>query len=251
MSTYFISDIHLHESSELQSGLLLNFLRTYGPTADAIYILGDLFALWLGDDLHELYSLPLIATLRSLSNQRVPLYFMRGNRDFLVGSKFCEITGCVLLTDPCVINLYGSTALLTHGDLLCTADLNYQRFRRIVQNSVLKTLFLKLPVAIRKKLAFWIKSRANNKLAQKAEMYDVVPASAEQWFDKYNMQLIIHGHTHKPAIHNNDSKTRIVLGDWNDNSAKILTCNSNGYELLDLLATPSRISIKTCAVTAS
>lgn len=251
MSTYFISDIHLNEGSELQSELLLNFLRTQGPTADAIYILGDLFALWLGDDLNELYSLPLIATLKNLSVQGVPLYFMHGNRDFLAGSKFCKLTGCVLLQDPCVVNLYGSQVLLTHGDLLCTADRNYQRFRHIVQNRFIKTLFLKLPITIRKKLAYWIKSRVNNKVAESAEIYDVVPASATQWFKKYDVKLMIHGHTHKPAIHNNDSKTRIVLGDWNNVSAKILSYNSNGYELLDLLATPIRVGVKTCAITAS
>jgi UDP-2,3-diacylglucosamine hydrolase len=251
MTTYFISDIHLHESSELQSELLLNFLRTHGPTADAIYILGDLFALWLGDDLNELYSLPLIAALQALTDKGVPLYFMHGNRDFLVSSKFCNITGCKLLSDPCVIDLYGSPALLTHGDLMCTADTSYQRFRRVVQNRFIKALFLKLPIAIRKKLAFWIKARANNKIAKPAELYDVVPESAAQWFSKYNVQLIIHGHTHKSAIHNHASKTRIVLGDWNDSSAKILSCNSNGYELIDLLAAPSRISLKTSAVTAS
>lgn len=251
MGTYFISDIHLDASSELQSGLLLDFLKTYGATADAIYILGDLFALWLGDDLNELYSLPLIAELKNLSTKNIPIYVMHGNRDFLIGSKFCKITGCILLSDPCVINLYGFPVLLTHGDLLCTADIGYQRFRRIVQNPLLKTIFLKLPIAIRKKLAFWIKSRTNNKPSQKSEIYDVVATSAGQWFNKYNIQLIIHGHTHKPAIHNYNSKTRIVLGDWNYKTAKILSYNSKGYELLDLLATPRRISCKTVPVTAS
>lgn len=235
MTTYFISDIHLHEGSELQSELLLNFLNTHGPTADAIYILGDLFALWLGDDLNELYSLPLIAALQALTDKGIPLYFMHGNRDFLVGSKFCSITGCKLLADPCIIDLYGSSALLTHGDLMCTADISYQRFRSIVQNSFIKTIFLMLPITMRKKLAFWIKSRANNKIAKSAELYDVVPESAAQWFNKYNVQLIIHGHTHKPGIHNNNSKARIILGDWNDNSAKILAYSQDGYELLDLM----------------
>ncbi len=251
MSTYFISDIHLHASSELQSELLLNFLQTYGATADAIYILGDLFALWLGDDLNELYSLPLIANLKKLTTQNIPIYFMRGNRDFLIDSTFCKITGCVLLTDPCVINLYGSHVLLTHGDLLCTADLNYQRFRRVVQNPFLKKIFLKLPISIRKKIGSWIKYHTNNKSVQKTEIYDVVPESSNKWFKKYNVQLLIHGHTHKPAIHNDNSKTRIVLGDWNDKTAKILSCNNKGYELLDLLAVPSWISVKTSPVTAS
>lgn len=235
MITYFISDIHLHKGSELQSELLLKFLSTCGPTADAIYILGDLFALWLGDDLNESYSLSLITALRKLSDHGVPLYFMHGNRDFLAGSQFCKMTGCKLLTDPCVINLYGSPTLLTHGDLLCTADVNYQYFRLIVQNRFIKKLFLKFPITLRKKLAFWIQSRINNKIAKKSEIYDVVPTSVEQWFNKYNVQLIIHGHTHKPAIHNSDSKTRIVLGDWNDTTAQILAYKKNSYELLNLL----------------
>ncbi len=235
MTTYFISDIHLHESSELQSELLLNFLSTQGPTADAIYILGDLFSLWLGDDLNESYSLPLIASLQNLNAKGVPLYFMRGNRDFLVDSKFCDISGCTLLKDPSVINLYGTRVLLTHGDLLCTADISYQRFRHIVQNRFIKALFLKLPITSRKKLAFMIKARAKNKVSNKTEIYDVVPASAAQWFAKHNVQLMIHGHTHKPAIHHNNSKTRIVLGDWNDATAQILAYHQNSYELLDLI----------------
>src|SRR5581483_11694594 len=116
MTTYFISDIHLNAATKAQETMLMNFLRTYGPQADAIYILVDLFAIWLGDHLNEPYSLTLIATLRELSDQGVPLYFMHGNRDFLVGQKFCTISGCTLLPDPCKINLYGQEVLLTHGD---------------------------------------------------------------------------------------------------------------------------------------
>lgn len=238
MTTYFISDIHLHASSEIQSELLLNFLNTHGPTADAIYILGDLFALWLGDDLHEPYSLPLITALQALTYKGIPLYFMRGNRDFLVSSKFCNLTGCKLLPDPCKIDLYGTPVLVSHGDLMCTADVGYQRFRSIVQNTIVKKIFLQLPIKIRKKLANWIKVRAHNKKAPIAAIYDVVPESAEQWFKRYGVEVIIHGHTHKPAIHHNHSKTRIVLGDWNDTSAKILVYSDNNYQLLDLLATP-------------
>ena len=186
MATYFISDIHLNASSELQSELLLTFLNTYGTTADAIYILGDLFSLWLGDDLNEPYSEILISKLKELHNKNIPLYFMPGNRDFLVGSKFCNSTGCILLSDPCVVTLYDKPVLLSHGDLLCTADANYQRFRLIVQSKFIKKLFLSLPIAIRKKLGLWIKSKANNKTSKKAEIYDVSLDSVNQWFNKYN-----------------------------------------------------------------
>lgn len=235
MATYFISDIHLHSEAKQQRQLLLNFLQTRGPSADAIYILGDLFAIWLGDDLNEPYSQELITSLRRLAAIKIPLYFMRGNRDFLVGNKFCDSAGCKLLDDPCRIKLYGQEVLLTHGDQLCTLDHSYQKFRKIVQNPILKNFFLCLPTKLRKKLGMWIKSKAK-RAPQNPSAYDVAPATVNAWFSRFSVQTMIHGHTHKPAKHEQNKLRRFVLGDWTAQSAKILVCTPNEYVLEDLIS---------------
>lgn len=234
MTTYFISDIHLHAHSTTQSNLLLDFLRSKGPTADAIYILGDLFAIWLGDDLQPTYSQNLIMILQELTTHKIPVYFMRGNRDFLVGKQFCQASGCTLLNDPCKINLYGKDVLLTHGDLLCTLDHKYQCFRKLVQNPIVQKLFLCLPRNMRLKLGMWVKNKAN-RAQQNPIVYDVEEVTVNEWFNKFSVQLMIHGHTHQPAIHKFNNTTRIVLGDWNTQSAKILAVNAQSYSLEDLM----------------
>lgn len=235
MTTYFISDLHLHATSKVQAKLLHDFLNTRGSKADAIYILGDLFALWLGDDLEEPYIQALIAQLKKLSQHKIPLYFMPGNRDFLVGKKFCQASGCDLLADPYLINLYGEKVLLTHGDKLCTADKKYQIFRSIVQNPLLKKLFLSLPKTARQKLGFWIKHKTNHTaLPQNHNVYDVVPATVNKWFSNFAVNTMIHGHTHKPAIHLQQGHTRIVLGEWNQSTAQILMITPGSKKLIDL-----------------
>lgn len=234
MTTYFISDIHLHADSATQANLLLDFLHKTGPTADAIYILGDLFAVWLGDDLENTYSQKLIAALQELRTRNVAVYFMRGNRDFLIGNDFCQASGCTLLNDPCTIKLYDTEVLLTHGDLLCTLDHKYQRFRKLVQNPIVKTLFLCLPINLRTRLGMWVKSKAN-RAQQNPIAYDVEQTTVDAWFNKFNVPMMIHGHTHRPAIHKVNGTTRIVLGDWNTHNAKILAMDAQGYNLHDLM----------------
>ncbi len=236
MATYFISDLHLHATSKKQMGLLCDFLNDLGSNADAIYILGDLFALWLGDDLEEPYSQDLILQLQKLAQRKIPLYFMPGNRDFLVGENFCHASGCALLPDPHVIDLYGERVLLTHGDKLCTADKNYQFFRKIVQHPLLKRIFLALPIAPRKKLGMWIKNKVQQAPKQhNPSAYDVELITVANWFKHFAVKTMIHGHTHRPAVNTSlEGTTRIVLGDWNQNSAQILMVTSNQKTLLDL-----------------
>lgn len=237
MSTYFISDIHLDANSNATAQLLLNFLNTTGQTADAIYILGDLFAIWFGDDINPDYAQRLIQTLQNLSKQNIPVYFMRGNRDFLVGQKFCSVSGCKLLPDPCVVNLYGQNVLLTHGDMLCTADRSYIKFRKFVQNPIIKFLFLSLPKSLRIKIGNLVKTTANkNKPPINPAIYDAVPAVIDTWMNKFNTTILIHGHTHNPAIHQQKFGTRIVLGDWTERAAKILVSRtSKDYKIIDLV----------------
>lgn len=236
MTTYFISDIHLHAGSVENSQLLLNFLESKGQHADAIYILGDLFALWLGDDLNTPYATPIFAAIKKLTSQAIPVYFMRGNRDFLVGKQFCAATGCKLLPDPTVISLYGQTVLLTHGDLLCSLDIKYQKYRSFVQHPIIKAMFMQLPKWLRYKIGNWVKQQAKSKQYTnlQPEIYDVAPETVNSWLQQHSVKVLIHGHTHKPAIHNLGTAVRIVLGDWEPTSAKILAYNATGYELQDL-----------------
>jgi UDP-2,3-diacylglucosamine hydrolase len=238
VTTYFISDLHLHAGSDSNSKLLLEFLESTGPQADAIYILGDLFAVWFGDDLGLEYATKISRALKKLAEQNIPLYFMRGNRDFLVGQKFCQAAGCKLLADPCVVNLYAKPVLLTHGDLLCTQDLKYQKFRKFVQNPLVKIWFLSLPKFLRLKIGTWVKSKSNRntnyEVAANPEILDVTPAAVYQWLAKHKVNYLIHGHTHRPAVHGLDNATRIVLGDWTEKSAKILAFTENNFELIDL-----------------
>lgn len=235
MPTYFISDIHLHAGSKEQAKVLFDFLQTQGRAADAIYILGDLFAIWLGDDIREPYSEELISVLRDLQAQQVPVYFMHGNRDFLVGRNFAERSGCQLLKDPCIIKLYDEDVLLTHGDQLCTLDVRYQRFRRFVQNKILNWIFLRMPVALRRKIGKFISSKSRGS-AQNPATYDVEERTAVAWFEKHGVKTMIHGHTHRPAMHNHGNYRRIVLGDWQPNCAKILRVDGTKHALTDLLS---------------
>lgn len=236
MYTYFISDLHLHANSKIQTELLLAFLGTQGMQADAIYILGDFFAMWLGDDLNEPYIQTVQRALQDISKQNIPLYFMRGNRDFLISDKFCRASTCNMLPDPCTIELYGQKILLTHGDQLCTLDLEYQKFRKFVQHRFTRKLFLSLPGWLRKKLALWVKGRTRGSPKDPAT-YDVAQATVDAWFAKHAVNTMIHGHTHRPAIHKHGANTRIVLGDWEPNSAKILAFAADHYQLIDLVKT--------------
>lgn len=243
MITYFISDIHLHADSAKNSKLLIDFLEQTGPQADAIYILGDLFAVWFGDDLAEAYAQDIITALKKLTEKNIPVYFMRGNRDFLIDQQFCNNSGCKLLADPCVVNIYDKTILLTHGDLLCTADVKYQRFRSVVQNPLIKAFFLSLPKLLRLKIGRWVKNRTSRtskiKYATVPEILDVIPGSVNNWVEQHKAEYVIHGHTHKPAIHHHNAATRIVLGDWNEKTAQILAFSSHDFKLQDLLSNSS------------
>lgn len=231
MTTYFISDLHLHVAGPQNCKLFLEFLHTKAQHADALYILGDLFALWLGDDV-ELPKFPQVMdALKKISDRGIPVYFMHGNRDFLIGSQFAKATGCKILPDPYVINLYDQKILLTHGDQLCTLDHGYQRFRKFVQNSIIKRLFLSIPTTFRIKLGHWVKSKANRLGSNKQPaLYDVNPQTVTKWLKQFDTPIMIHGHTHKPEVAHN----RIVLGDWTNESAKILSFTAHDFSLIDL-----------------
>jgi len=223
MSTLFISDLHLDESRPEITELFLDFLKQDAVSAEALYILGDFFEAWVGDDDDSVLGKKVVLALRELSDGGVPVFFMRGNRDFLIGPDFAKRAGLQILPDPCVLELYGTPTLLMHGDLLCSDDAAYQAFRSQVRSDDWQSRFLSQPLAAR--LAFAAQARAASKQHQSGLMseeqeniMDVTEATVKTLMKRYGVNRLIHGHTHRPAVHlfyNDDiSSRRIVLGDW-------------------------------------
>jgi len=240
MATYFISDLHLSSKRPHLSELFLSFLEKDAKKADALYILGDLFEVWLGDDNRDPHHIRIIEALAEFSKSGIPLYFMHGNRDFLIGEQFSLESQCTLLADPTIIELYGTRVLLTHGDLLCTLDYQYQRFRKFVRHPFIKKLFLHLPLSWRQKIANFLRRESaaretniapNHYLQRK---WDVTTEAVYDMLRKHKAFTLIHGHTHKPGIHNfildNQPARRMVLGDWHE-TGSVLVYSSENQEL--------------------
>lgn len=240
MTTLFISDLHLDPQRPEITALFGQFLDEEARHADALYILGDLFEAWVGDDDPSDAGAFTATKLRALHEAGVPVYFIRGNRDFLLGSAYAERCGMTLLEDPSVIDLYGTQTLISHGDLLCTDDTAYQQFRAQSRNATWQAQFLAQPLAAR--LAFAEQARAASK-ARYGELVnkgmaetigDVTPATVQEWFAHYNVNRMIHGHTHRPAVHDEGAgRTRIVLGDWYEHGS-VLRVSPTQFELCTL-----------------
>lgn len=223
MGTLFISDLHLDDSRPEITRLFLDFLKQQTAGAEALYILGDFFEAWVGDDDDSQLGKTVTQSLRELSDSGVPIFFIRGNRDFLVGPDFAGRAGLQILSDPCVLELYGTPALLMHGDLLCSSDSAYQAFRSQVRSDEWQSQFLSQPLAARQ--AFAARARAASQQHQNGLMndqqeniMDVSQATVEAIMKRYGVNRLIHGHTHRPAIHqfhiDEVPSQRIVLGDW-------------------------------------
>jgi UDP-2,3-diacylglucosamine hydrolase len=238
--TYFISDLHLDASRPKITQLFFNFLQNEASQADALYILGDFFEYWIGDDDQTKFIDQIKQALKNFTEKKIPAFLMVGNRDFLLGKRFAKETGCHLISDPSCISLYGEPILLMHGDSLCTLDVKHQKFRRFSRNKLYQKIFLSLPLTFRRKIAEKIrkKSESNYHHAQ-AEILDVTANEVTRMMQKFNVQCLIHGHTHKPNIHSltllGKSSKRIVLGDWHDNGAKILMCTPKEEKKLIIL----------------
>lgn len=182
-------------------------------------MLGDLFEAWLGDDDPEPEYRRVIAALRALADAGTRLFFMHGNRDFLVGERFSTESGCALLGDHAVVDMYGERVLLMHGDLLCTDDVEYQAFRKMVRDPAWQARMLALPVAQRKALAAQVKAQTKAAVMAKAEdIMDVNDGAVADTMRRHGVRTLLHGHTHRPAVHrftlDGEPATRIVLGDW-------------------------------------
>jgi UDP-2,3-diacylglucosamine hydrolase len=230
MSTLFISDLHLSPAQPELIQLTVDFLVEQAPNIDQLYILGDLFNTWLGDDIVPVEFQPLIDQLMTLNQVGITSYLMVGNRDFMIGKAFAERCGMTLLADPTKINLAGKAILLMHGDSLCTDDVSYQRYRRWSRNRLLQWCFLFLSVRYRQGVSDKIKQKSREQKQYKTAMImDVNHDEVNRVMEKHHVQYLLHGHTHRPAIHDlGDDAYRIVLGDWQDAPSFILF---DGYQL--------------------
>ncbi|EKO3418326.1 UDP-2,3-diacylglucosamine diphosphatase [Vibrio fluvialis] len=234
MHTLFISDLHLTPNRPDITHCFTQFMRSEATKADALYVLGDLFDFWIGDDDPTSFAEQIKQEFKHLTSNGVPCYFIHGNRDFLIGRRFAKETGVTLLDEEAVVDLYGTSAVILHGDTLCTEDVRYLAFREKVHQPWLQWIFNRLPYFIKKRIVAKIQTDIRSDKSQKAmEIMDVTPNEVVHVMDKYGVELMIHGHTHRPAIHQvNDGsqKTRIVLGDWYTQGS-VLVYSNNGYSL--------------------
>ncbi|AZI88559.1 UDP-2,3-diacylglucosamine diphosphatase [Kosakonia sp. CCTCC M2018092] len=232
MATLFIADLHLHTEEPAITAGFLHFLDGVAREADALYILGDLFEAWIGDDDPNPLHQRVAAAIRALVDSGVPCYFIHGNRDFLLGKRFARQSGMQLLPQEKVLNLYGRNVLIMHGDTLCTDDAGYQAFRAKVHQPWLQTLFLALPLFIRHRVA--AKMRAGSRAANSSKslaIMDVNQQAVIEAMEKHRVQWLIHGHTHRPAVHQlaaNDAPAwRAVLGAWHSEGSMIRVSESD------------------------
>ena len=213
-STLFISDLHLDVARPAVTRALASFLARH-QHCDRLYILGDLFEAWIGDDDDAPLAAEITALLRDYSAAGPALFIMGGNRDFLLGEAFCETVGAQLLADPTVIDLYGEPTLLMHGDSLCTADTQYQAFRCTARDPLWQKQLLARSLEDRRTLAGDFRAMSKEANSNKAEdIMDVTPSEVDEVMREYGVKQLIHGHTHRPATHTVSAGYRWVLGDW-------------------------------------
>lgn len=218
--TLFISDLHLAPDSPLTTQAFLRFAQHTAPGAEALYVLGDLFEVWVGDDsMDEPFSKSIVEAFAAVARNGTALFFMHGNRDFLLGERFCASAGGRLLSDPTLIKLYGAPTLLMHGDTLCTDDVEYQGFRAMVREPRWQADFLARPLAERKAIARGLRNRSEEAKQDKAmDIMDVALPTVDATLRRQGYPRLIHGHTHRPAVHRHmvdgHSCERWVLTDW-------------------------------------
>ena len=240
MTTLFVADLHLDPERPAITELFGRFLDGEARDADALYILGDLFEAWVGDDDPSAAGAFVARKLRALTASGVPAHFIRGNRDFLLGEDYADRSGMSLLEEPVVVDLHGTPTVILHGDLLCTDDVAYQHFRTQTRDPAWQSQFLAQPLQAR--LAFAAQARAASKArygelvsAGTAEVVgDVAKDAVDALFDGSRVTRMIHGHTHRPLIHDEGhGRTRIVLGDWYEQGS-VLRVSEDGFDLATL-----------------
>ena len=232
MSILLVSDLHLEPQRPDIVRAFLHLLETQARGAEALYILGDLFEAWIGDDAMGPFEQEIATALRQLADSGTAIYLMHGNRDFLIGKAFCRQAGCRLLPDRHIADFHGQRVLLMHGDTLCTRDEGYQKLRRILRHPLTLFVLRHLPLATRQKLARKLRSESRQQTRAKAmDITDVTEAEVEREMRAAGVTTLIHGHTHRPATHelqvNGQTAQRIVLGDW-DNRGWVLEATPAG-----------------------
>lgn len=236
MTTLFVSDLHLDTARPEVTDCFVRFLEDKTGKADALYILGDLFEVWFGDDDPEPSHSIVAAALRRFARAGAPIYLTHGNRDFLIGQRYARESGMQLLGQQTTIEIGGDRMLLLHGDELCTDDPSYQRFRRIVRNRAIGRLFLLLPLSLRRKIADRLR-KSSMETAKPDAITDVNATSVATTMRAAGVRIMIHGHTHRPAIHqmqlDGEPALRIVLGDWYTQGS-VLRWTEHGPELKTL-----------------
>lgn len=234
--TLLISDLHLDPARPRIQALFLRFLEDWRGRARALYILGDLFEAWIGDDGADAAD-PVLAALAAFA-ERTPLYIMHGNRDFLLGERFCALTGAQLLADPTVLDLHGVPTLLMHGDSLCTDDVEYQTLRAKLRSPEWQAQVLAQPLEARLAMAQQARVESSARNQALAEyLMDVNQGAVEQALLEHGVRRLIHGHTHRPGRHrfviDGEQAERIVLGDWYEQGS-VLEVSERGCELKEL-----------------
>ncbi len=238
MARLFVSDLHLDAASPQAIEQFLGFLAGHAARAEALYILGDLFEAWIGDDDPEPVRARVCDALGALTRGGVPCFVLHGNRDFLLGEGFSRRTGCVLLPDPVVAEIDGERVLLTHGDALCTGDPSYQELRSTVRDVRWQQRFLSLPLTVRQRLAERARAGSRAHTARVVpHIMDVDSGAVAAAYRATGARRIIHGHTHRPGIHETTldgaPAYRIVLGAWYEQGS-FLAAESGRYELREL-----------------
>lgn len=232
--TLFVSDLHLDPKRPHIIAAFCRFLNEQS-NVDALYILGDLFEYWIGDDDPATGLESVISSLHKFSSTGTLLYFIHGNRDFLIGKRFAKETQCKILSEETVIDLYGTPTLIMHGDTLCTDDIAYQKYRKKAHNPIIQKTVLMLSVKLRLKIADGLRKKSKSAIQEKPEeIMDVNQQAVEQVMQKHNVLQLIHGHTHRPAEHeftiNDATYKRVVLGDWYEHGS-VLRCAPDSMSL--------------------
>lgn len=232
MTRYFLADIHLHPDHPATAAAFCRALvHIAAQNPDAVYLLGDLFDAWLGDDV-ELQNPFVRGIADAITALPCPVYLQHGNRDFLIGQTFARLANITLLAERHLFTANGKRILLEHGDLLCIHDHGYLRLRRILRNPHLQTLYALLPRGLKLRIAALVKKRSKNHKARKnAHTTDADRGESLRILEQYQADIHIHGHTHRPAVHRDGGKTRYVLGEWSENGGVILSHTDGTWQL--------------------
>ena len=224
--SYFISDLHLSPNDSATVLAFQQFMSTTARDAERLYILGDLFEYWFGDDqLEDAFYAEQVAHIAAVAKSGVDIYFMGGNRDLLISKRFARAAQLTLLPDPTLIELQGQSIILAHGDLYCTDDVAYQRYRRLAHNRIVQFIWLNLPKKVRDQQINNLRNKSKKANQNKDKMImDVNAQAIEKALKQSTAKILIHGHTHRPAQHQHENGIRWVLPDWQDGRGGYLSC---------------------------